>query len=382
MSKEAEKKISKARVAMIFDAPFYGYLSLNLEVVEDNNMQMKTMATDGKRLIYDSDFVMGLGLEELQGVIAHEIAHVVLWHIPRRQGRDPEKWNYAADYAANDLVVKDFKLPPGCLLPKDKLKDKFAEFIYNNIPDPPKNGKGRFDDHGVWKEWGKDPGDGQGNQPGGNQPNGMDGMEAAWREKVAQAANAARMKGKLPAHIGDLVDGILQPKLSWQALLRDTVTSCAKSDFRMNPPNKKMLNRGFYFPSLTGEEIKVGCGIDTSGSVSLSERKEMLSEVFGICEQYENHTIWLWTADADIAQEFEIHEFDELPRKLEGGGGTDFRPICKRADEKDISVLIYFTDLCGEFPEKPPRIPVIWVSVDPNAKAPFGTVIPYPRDKK
>jgi predicted metal-dependent peptidase len=375
MSKEADKKIAKARVAMIFDTPFFGYLALNLEPIEDNAMQTKTMATDGKHLFYDHDFVMNMSLEQLEAVIAHEVGHVILWHIPRMHGRDPEKWNYACDYSDNDLIRRDFTLPPGCLIPDKDLEGKSAEFNYNHIPDPPKNGKGRFDDHGKWGDWGKDQGDGQGKD-------GTDNLEAGWREKVAQAATAARMKGKLPSHIGELVDGILQPKLTWQALLRDMVTSGAKSDFRLSPPNKKHLYRGFVLPSITGEEIKVGIGIDTSGSISSEELKIFLSEVKGICDQYENHTIFLWAADTEIHDEYEIHEFDDLPKSFHGRGGTDFRAVCAVADTKDISCLIFFTDLCGEFPDKPPRTPVIWVSVDTNAKAPFGQTIEYPRDKK
>ncbi len=375
MSKEADKKIAKARVAMIFDTPFFGYLALNLEPVEDKNMTMKTMATDGKHLFYDHDFIMGLDLENLKAIIAHEVGHVILWHLPRMQGRDLEKWNYAADYADNDLIRRDFRLPPGCLIPDKDMEGKSAEYNYNHIPDKQKNLKGRMDDHSKWGDWGKDPGDGQDSQ-------GQDSMEVDWREKVAQAATAARMKGKLPGHIGELVDGILQPKLTWQALLRDMVTSAAKSDFRLFPPNKKHLYRGFVLPSITGEEIKVGVGIDTSGSISHDELVIFLSEIKGICDQYENHTIFMWAADTEIDGEWEVHEFDELPKDFKGRGGTDFRAVCERADTKDISCLIFFTDLEGTFPDHAPKIPVIWVTVGSCNKAPFGTIIEYPRDKK
>ncbi|MFA5153195.1 MAG: VWA-like domain-containing protein [Clostridia bacterium] len=375
MSKEADKKIAKARVAMIFDTPFFGYLALNLEPVEDKNMTMKTMATDGKHLFYDHDFIMGLDLENLKAIIAHEVGHVILWHLPRMQGRDLEKWNYAADYADNDLIRRDFRLPPGCLIPDKDMEGKSAEYNYNHIPDKQKNPKGRMDDHSKWGDWGKDPGDGQDSQ-------GQDSMEVDWREKVAQAATAARMKGKLPGHIGELVDGILQPKLTWQALLRDMVTSAAKSDFRLFPPNKKHLYRGFVLPSITGEEIKVGVGIDTSGSISHDELVIFLSEIKGICDQYENHTIFMWAADTEIDGEWEVHEFDELPKDFKGRGGTDFRAVCERADTKEISCLIFFTDLEGTFPDHAPKIPVIWVTVGSCNKAPFGTIIEYPRDKK
>jgi predicted metal-dependent peptidase len=363
LSTEGDRKIAKVRIAMVFDTPFYGLLALNLEIKEGGT---STMATDGKNLFYDSAFVMGLNLEYLKAVVAHEVTHIVLWHLPRAQGRDPEGWNIAADLADNYLVAQDFTLPPGVLIPPPELENKTVEYIYAKLPTKPKGSL--LDDHGKWKDWGQEAAIDQG------------GIEQAWREKVAQAANAARSQGKLPGHLGSVVDGILQPKLSWQALLTDFVTSSAKNDFRLSPPNKKHIWRGFILPSLQGEEIKVGLGIDTSGSVGHNEKVMMMSEVKGICEQYENHTLYLWVGDSSIARTFEIHEFDPLPTNLEGGGGTDFRPIIEAAEKSEASCLIYFTDLAGVFPETPPRIPVIWVCIAEGAKAPFGTVIYCPRE--
>lgn len=294
----------------------------------------------------------------------------MLWHLSRAQNRDPERWNIAADYASNFLVAKDFTLPEDALIPPPEWEDKTSEYIYSQLPEFPDEGP--LDDHSKWVDWSQESIDG----------NDQGGIDQAWREKVAQAANAARSQGKLPDHLGSLVEGILQPKLSWRALLADFVTSAAKNDFRLFPPNKKHLWRGFFLPSLQGEEIKVGLGIDTSGSIGHDEKVIMMSEVRGICEQYEHHTLYLWIGDASVTQTFEIHEFDPLPTNLEGGGGTDFRPIIEAAENSDASCLIYFTDLDGTFPGTPPRIPVIWVSVAEGTTAPFGTVIYYPRDEE
>lgn len=55
MSTEAERRITKARVSMVFDTPFYGLLALNLAI---KGGETDTMATDGRHLFYDNDFVM------------------------------------------------------------------------------------------------------------------------------------------------------------------------------------------------------------------------------------------------------------------------------------------------------------------------------------
>ena len=65
-----------------------------------------------------------------------------------------------------------------------------------------------------------------------------------------------------------------------------------------------------------------------------------------------------------------------------GGGGTDFRPFFARLPKHrppwEPSVAIYLTDGYGEFPERAPRCPVLWV-VTPGGldldKFPFGQAV-------
>jgi predicted metal-dependent peptidase len=265
------------------------------------------------------------------------------------------------------MLVKDFHdYPPGCLL--DQAYDnKTADWVYTQVKDEEGSGGKGFDSHEKWELWGKD-GDGQDEKDGN--------IEQDWREKIASAAMVARQKGKLPGGIQDLVQEILQPKLDWKAILRDMVTSVAKTDFRWNPPNKKHLHRGFVLPGVTGEEIRIAAAIDTSGSISEHNLAEFLGEIEGICQSYENYTLYLYAADAAIQAQWELHQMDQIPRKMPGRGGTDFCPVFEDLSDgrKEFSVLVYLTDLCGTFPQKAPNFPVIWVSTTSD-KVPFGTVI-------
>lgn len=374
------KQITKARIAMQIHHPFFGYLATSLEPVAKPEMKPPTMATDGTHLFYHPDFVLNIPLSQLSGVIAHEIGHIILNHIPRRQTREPKRWNLAADYADNELVLKDgFVLPEGCLY-KEDYAEKSVETIYNELPVKYVDVAVTLDSHEEWNGWGgngKDQGD-QGDQ-------GIDDMmpdiEQQWRERVAQAVTQARMRGKVPAHIEQLVGDLLQPRLDWKTILQDMITSCAKSDFTFTRANKKHLWRGIYLPGMTGTEIRIAVVIDSSGSISDEEIVEFLSEVQGICEAYDDYTIWLYVCDARIHQRFELHLGDPLPQTVQGRGGTDFREPLKEAEDKPITSLVYFTDLYGTFPDKEPHYPVIWVSTT-DAKAPWGFVIKYPQKER
>lgn len=381
---DAKKKITQARVGMLLDNPFFGYLAMGLHLEEKDTLEPPTMATNGRKLYFHPEFIEKISLPELQGVIAHELGHCFLLHIPRRQNRVPERWNVAADYVVNGIVLKEFQLPKGILYDK-QWEDKHAEYVYNHLPaDKSGGGGGTLDSHAEWSEWGdgdNDKADGNGNDQNQNPLAGNgSSLEQQWRESVAQAANAARIQGKLPGHLEQLVSGVLHPKLDWRSILRDMITSTAKNDFRLIPPSKKQLYRGIYLPGITGNEIRIAAAIDTSGSISDQEMKEFLGEIKGICDSYTDYTIHLIACDAEVNKTWELHPMDDLPTTLPGRGGTDFRPAFTEADKHahEITSFVYLTDLWGSFPDKEPSYETIWVAVS-DQPVPFGKIIRYPR---
>lgn len=377
METKVKKKLQRARAALLFDHPFFGYLAISLELVEDETLNPPTMGTDGSHLYFHPDFVNSVNLDELQGVIAHEVGHCALQHLTRRQSREPKRWNVAADFAVNDIVLRDgMVLPKGALHEQD-YEGKYAEWVYSNLP-VSRQYLATLDSHGKWEVKSGHGKDGKGN---GGTATVIDAteLEQTWREKVAQAANAARSRGKFPAHLTAIVGEVLQPKLDWKSLLQDVITSCSKSNYRIMPPNKKHIWRGIYLPSITGETIQIAFIIDDSGSISDAEIRDALSEVKGICDGYDDYTLYLFTADARVQQRWELHPFDPLPKVVTGRGGTDFRPALEEADKLEITSIVYFTDLDGPFLSKAPNTPVIWLSVT-DRKPPFGYVIRYPRN--
>ena len=94
--------------------------------------------------------------------------------------------------------------------------------------------------------------------------------------------------------------------------------------------------------------------------------KEFITEIDAIKGQMRARII-LHACDAGLADKgpwtFEPWEEFTLPDDIQGGGGTDFRPIFKWADVLDRmpELMIYFTDAQGKFPESAPYYPVIWL---------------------
>ena len=88
------------------------------------------MATDGRRIVYNPQFVRQLKPAELEGVVAHEVMHCALAHHCRRGSRNPQIWNQAADYAINPLLLSaGIALPAGVLV-NPEFANLSAEEIY------------------------------------------------------------------------------------------------------------------------------------------------------------------------------------------------------------------------------------------------------------
>jgi len=99
-----EARFKKARTSLLLDHPFFGTLLFRLAAKPQSSI--KTMATDGVSLYYNSDFVETLTAAELQGTLAHEVMHPALQHHTRRGDRDQKRWNMACDDAINPLLLE------------------------------------------------------------------------------------------------------------------------------------------------------------------------------------------------------------------------------------------------------------------------------------
>ncbi len=119
-------------------------------------------------------------------------------------------------------------------------------------------------------------------------------------------------------------------------------------------------------PSLHSAQLDIVIALDTSGSIKSAEIEEFLSEISALKGQIRAR-ITLIPCDAAIADGapwvFEPWEDISLEASVQGGGGTDFRPVFQWLDEQAVKpdLLVYFTDAEGVFPELEPLYPVLWL---------------------
>lgn len=369
----AADKITKAKIRLIMNQPFFATLVLPLPFVEDNDI--KTACTDGTMIKYNPGYIDSLQLDESIGLLCHEILHIANFHHTRREGREIENWNIATDYAINQMLVDSgFKLPAGALIDK-QYKDLSAEQIYSKLPPRPPQNKP------ADKPGDTDPGKSGGVQDSPAKTNTeRQEQEAKVKQQVAQAAQIAKKAGKLPGHLQRLTDEVLAPRVNWKETLARFVSDTARNDYSFKKPNPRFIQSGFYLPSLYNEEPgNVVFIVDTSGSIDRALFNYFGSELKDICSEMKAALTVIYV-DTEVNEVQEIEPDEDVKLKVTGGGGTKFSPGFDYIDKQGLTpkAIVYMTDgECSEYPETTPDTPVLWAVYNNKRFAPkFGEVIP------
>ena len=384
---DIETKLAAARTRLILDKPFLGALALRLPMIAADPKWCQTASTDARSFYYNPAYIDALSLEQAQFVLANQALHCALSHFARRQHRSRFRWDIACDHAINPLLVKDGLIPPPGTLVLECYEGMTAEEIYPYIDEndsdepteaPPSDGDGNGESKQEAK--GQEPDNsGRDEASGAAEPQPLSSSEqealaAQWQQRLAGAAQQAKQAGKLGGILGRMVGELVQPKLPWRLLLARYMTQYARDDYSYMRPSRR--EGAMILPSLRSAQADIMVVLDTSGSISEQEIDEFISEINAIKGQLRAR-ILLHACDSVLAKDgpwlFEPWDEFRLHDSIQGGGGTDFRPvfdwISRQGREPDL--LLYFTDAQGEFPLLDPAFPVLWL-VKGKAPVPWG----------
>ena len=424
-------RLMRSRSRLGSKAPGYAAIVFGLPFIETT--RTSTMATDGRSIFFNREFVRASTDTELLAVLFHEGLHVSLGHHLRRGSIDPKTWNVAADYAINLIVRRaGLTLPEGALL-DDKYRDLTAEQIARLLkqekPEQPDKGgddeaadandddgegtgsddadnaEAADDDQG---QGGGDAGDGadDGEAPAGSpgedfgQPgeiwdatddggNPLTGNDLAEAEEtlhrdviVAAMAEKAAGSGSITLDSG-VVEAAKAAAVDWVEAMADFLNRAYAGEPTLAKPARRHLWAGNYFPSQQG----VGGGdlviaIDTSASVSQDEAEQFASEIDAIRESIKpDRTCVIYcdyyiqkNRDGESYDVFDSYEDIEV-RKI-SGGGTRLDPPFHLVDQEGLepSAFIYFTDGYCRVEERTAEVvdyPVLWATtgVEPTFEA-------------
>lgn len=398
---DVRQRLSAARAALVLDHPFFGALALRMALEEEIKGRTRTMATDGRSIFYDKEFVKGCSDAELIGLLAHEVMHPAMQHHTRRGDRDPSLWNDAADYAINPILTESGFTLPGDTLNDPQYRGMTAEQIYDALNQPhgggdedendqdddrtaagdPENGEGEGNRNGDAKDnddVGEDSNNDLANKPGAvlDAPDPAQ-QEAEWQVAVRQATQAAQMMGQLPDGMAQAVEQAMTPRIDWKALLRRFVQQFANADYSWRMPNRRYIAGGIYLPELRSESMPViVVAVDTSVSTS-SVLPNFKAELQSIVDECQPEATIVIMADAAVQRVDRFERGDPIEFNVEGLGGTDFRPVFQYVDREQVNpaCLVYLTDGDGCYPDEPSDYPTLWAITSPNRQAPWGETV-------
>jgi len=337
-------------------------------------------------IFFNPDFYAQLPPATRNTIMAHEVWHLILKHLERGEGHDPEDYNRAGDHVINnvledegfefDFTGMDFE---PCKDPK--YKNMSTEEVYNDIhserkagnPPPPCNdGKGK-------------PG------PGKHVP------KSTIEDLVKAAADAIAGNtdyNNVPDHIkadGKRMEDLEIPtgKNSGHTHLRleitDTHAAIAGStyeeifeDYLIDPisggrrsfmrPNRRMHGaKGFQLPGRVVRKTKSNrlahliYALDVSGSITAEQAQQFHDSVRTIKGLLNPNLLTVLFFDTQIKL---IKTFKDTEPygviTVEAGGCTCLKAVYEYAATRNPDAMVIFTDLAVTIPKKP-KWHTIWL---------------------
>jgi predicted metal-dependent peptidase len=359
----ARDRLITARVGLLMKHSFFGNLATRLKLINSDEW-CATAATDGRNFYYNSRFIMALKPKEVEFLFGHEVLHVVYDHIGRREDRDPQISNIAADYAVNaDLKrhrVGEFITSVPCLY-ESKYDGKGYEYIYDDLMENAEKIdledliQQMLDEHLDGEEDGESDsdsdsdGDGNDKRPKSLTPEEREQLKQEIKQNIINAAKGCDT-GQLPKGVERLIKDTVSPSMPWRELIQTNLTSSIKQDYSFARPNRRGWHMDVVMPGMTpGEEIDVDIAIDMSGSISNRQAAQFLGEIGGMMQMFDGYRVHVFCFDTEIynPQDFTNENLDDIGEyQPAGGGGTDFDCIFKYLKEagRTPKRLIVFTD--------------------------------------
>lgn len=373
-----EELLLRAKSLLTVKYPYFGMLASRLK--HEPSESISGYASNGKRFIFNPDFLERRSCEEVMFILTNAVMHHVLSHQQRRLNRRGKLWQLATDYAINNLLAKNgLTIPIGANY-NTEYEGMYAEEIYDALKEEFLGESG--DAFGESADTA--PEENQGIEEGDDAHSfsNIEGIEddldtqdeSQWQYAASLAHEVAQRKGgAMPLGLERLGKKVKPSDVDWRFELYNAVNRHMRNNYAFMPPNKKHIHRGIALPSLTSDTLSLCVAIDTSGSIDDQLLGAFMEEFKSIMQNFPSVKIELIIADAKVHAHHTFQGGERMDFALKGGGGTDYRPTFDYVESNlpMTTMLLYFTDGEGSFPRIPPNYEVLW-ALSRKAKVPFG----------
>lgn len=379
--------LERAGVTMILDRGHVFYANILLQMDKEKTVMPRTTLGAGVyiksgrlHLVYDPSIweEHGLKMDDIIYILKHEIGHCMLEHFSRRKGRNPKRWNVCTDFAVNCILGKTtmpvlWPSTPPFNFPENLSAEEYDKLLPKSKEDEMEWGDGEM---GGKKSSQHDP-----NQEV-NDDSDAELNREVMRQAVDKAYKSCKDKGNLPGNLEQLIERILKKnRVDWKRHLRMIVGTAAKVGQRLSWKKESRRFGESAKGALRKRSLSIAFVLDTSGSVPDFAISKFFVELQGIQRAYRGCRVDVIECDYIVQRHYKLSSYGKPDMRVAGRGGTSFKPPFEYLAKKKIrpDVFIYLTDLEGDFPEKKPDYPVVWVATTDH-NPPFGMTVRLPMD--
>jgi predicted metal-dependent peptidase len=387
-------------VNVYMEQPFLGVVSMEITKLADEGCPTAYMGARKEDkdyelvLGYNPDFFRSLTPKERQGVICHELYHLVFQHVTHRtvvDKRMSQLWNVATDLAINSIIGQQ-NLPAFCLFPgkrptrkdpktgaivdagdKDlcdfiekapalqaadfyfeKMKEIVDKNQKNNGEGDPTGGMATLDDHDGW-----------GDLPAEIEEQIAERMRDLIEKAVRHCDNTSKQWGNVPAEIQEMIRRMISREIDWRAIIKNFIGRCRSTD-RVSSIRKMNKRAQYMLPGARRKQYaNFACFIDQSGSMSDTDIATLFGEMEGLAKEV---TIDVFHFDTEVDEKSKTAWKKGRPcpkAHRTRCGGTDFNAVAgfcnKQENRGHWAGIIILTD--GYAPMMGPIVGsrVLWV---------------------
>ena len=369
-----KEKLAETKAKLMLEHPYIGAIAAELETTA--NSEVLTFRSDGTSLEYNPEYLEKASADEIMFALANGAMHTMFRHAQRRARRVSRIWQAAIDIAVNAILRKNgFVLPPYVYY-DERFEGMYAEEIYavlteemreNDSLEPETDSEERDYENDISKRSASTrrvpP-----SHRNETEECDADIYEALFRKYEKQQA--------LPEGLEMLLPQWYRSHIDWRTRLHRYLAEYLKTTYRFLPPNMKYLYRGMALPSAVSDTVTFVVAVDSSGSIDETLLGRFLAETEAIVQSFDNYRIEFIVADDRIRSHTTFYPGEPLRYRIEGGGGTDFRPLFNYVEKTvyDPKLLLYFTDAQGVFPQRAPLYDTLWV-LPAKREVPFGDTL-------
>lgn len=397
------------------ESPFFAEFLLRFLYTEDENVGTCGISMTKRHrieFVYNNKFISSLEKNTLEGVLVHEILHILHHFRERQEGRDFQIFNVAQDACINETVINSTIGGTKLKIPKDGvfvskiremgyegkvITEPIYEFLYEKAdkitvsmigPDGEGqscsdcNGSGKNEDGEKCESCG-----GSGKSKGGDKKqlstvdnhgtqkelNDVDKQAIEEVIKNAKTRSWGSISGDLKTEINELIK---TKRIPWRQKLRMMMTKYVNEPGNIYENTwSKRNRRSLPLPGIRKKSKQLVLTMDTSGSVGDDDIAKFFGQIEKIVKDYSRLTIIEW--DTQIHNVYKYNKGDWKKIKATGRGGTEIQPVYDYLKENlpRTSLVINFTDGYFDWNIQSYNIDTIWAFVNNDMRAPFGKTI-------